>query len=856
MAVALSLAINLSESVTVASYKGIEVKEGLRHFLPHMPRVEEYREMLQSLQAVWDNLSLLGQMSGTTAEMGHTRAAFSQLTGDLLNNLAEQTLAKRHLEMAAKSQVVIDILVRNLFERTADIGFLATDEEIRRFAAQPGDPEAMRNRFREYVAKYSVYEDVVLLSPGGEVLARLAPGEAPARVSDSWVQQAQSGAGAYVEYYGRSDLFPGGGDRLVYAWRVTSAYGEVLGVLGLYFRFEDEMERIFAGLSQADDAGVLILLDEAGKVIASQDRWQVPLGARIPLNGPGLQRVRFAGRNYFALLSASRGYQGYMGPGWRGLILVPLDQAFEVQEDQEAMDVPDALLASVLNGGRAFPAALRAIPGKADTIQRNLNRSVWNGTVRHSNAASSMNAAFSKILLWEISRTGMRMREVFGSSIGNLQTTVLSSLLSDARFLAGLAIDIMDRNLYERANDCRWWALDATLRRALGRPAGRSEEMAKVLSYINGLYTVYSSLLVFDATGAVVAVSRPEDDGLVGQVISEPWVERCLGLNGSQAYTVSAFAPTALYGGESTYIYAAAIRTPDDRQVCGGIGIVFDGRPQFEAMLQDVLPREEDGTPVDGSFAAFLAPNGQVIACSDCTRLDRTLVLPPELLNPAPGGASCLIEFEGQVMAVGARRSEGYREYKGTQDAYRNEVVSVIFVPLGAYDQAAELNQGGNEGSVVVDKVEGSAPSCEIATFSLANYWLGLPVSAVVEAIELADAARLANAPKQVYGALIYQGETLPIYNLHAALGLPEPDEVNGAREIIIIRGDEGRYFGILVDALGEVPEIRLSDITDVSSIYVGITPVLASVVKTPPGSSRPMLTLLSVDSMINSLKG
>ncbi|PKQ27663.1 MAG: hypothetical protein CVT63_06850, partial [Candidatus Anoxymicrobium japonicum] len=82
----------------MAKYKGIEVKDNVRTLLPHMPLIEEYREMLQTLQAVWDNLNLLGQMSGTTAEIGQTREAFSSLTGDLLNNLAERTLAKREQE--------------------------------------------------------------------------------------------------------------------------------------------------------------------------------------------------------------------------------------------------------------------------------------------------------------------------------------------------------------------------------------------------------------------------------------------------------------------------------------------------------------------------------------------------------------------------------------------------------------------------------------------------------------------------------------------------------------------------------------------------------------------------------------
>ena len=74
-------------------------------------------------------------------------------------------------------------------------------------------------------------------------------------------------------------------------------------------------------------------------------------------------------------------------------------------------------------------------------------------------------------------------------------------------------MDVMDRNLYERANDCRWWALNATFRRVLSTDSISALDQIKcseILSYINGLYTVYDSLILFDQQGRVVAVSKSE----------------------------------------------------------------------------------------------------------------------------------------------------------------------------------------------------------------------------------------------------------------------------------------------------------------------------------------------------------
>ena len=72
----------------------------------------------------------------------------------------------------------------------------------------------------------------------------------------------------------------------------------------------------------------------------------------------------------------------------------------------------------------------------------------------------------------------------------------------------------MDRNLYERANDCRWWALTSAFRELLAEPALPADgaaRMGAILETINGLYTVYSNLVVFDANGRVLAVSQPAE---------------------------------------------------------------------------------------------------------------------------------------------------------------------------------------------------------------------------------------------------------------------------------------------------------------------------------------------------------
>ncbi len=109
-----------------------------------------------------------------------------------------------------------------------------------------------------------------------------------------------------------------------------------------------------------------------------------------------------------------------------------------------------------------FPKELKDVFENSKAIQDNLTRVIWNGNIIQSKT-NSTNKAFSRALLNEIGLTGNKA----SLSLENLNHTIISSILKDSEFLSQLAIDIMDRNLYERANDCSWWALNSDFKEAL-----------------------------------------------------------------------------------------------------------------------------------------------------------------------------------------------------------------------------------------------------------------------------------------------------------------------------------------------------------------------------------------------------
>lgn len=806
-------------------HKGLPFSPEVAPYLRRMALVEENREALLRLQGVWDSLALLGQMSGTATDIAHTRSAFQNLTSALLDSLARRLRTHALARMQGRARVAIDILVRNLFERTADVGFLASDGPLCAHAAlDPADPRhahsraALQSRFAAYAAKYSVYDDIVVLSPQGQVLARLDEGCGIAACTEAWITEALASDAPYVEHQGPTTLL-GGRHGLLYARALRGPDG-VLGLLCLSFRLADEMGAIFRQLLGGQDAhAVICLLDAEHRVLHSSDAWQIPPGAPLQPRG---ERLLFAGRDYLCVQAAASGYEGYMGPpGWTACVLAPLEWAFDDPDagsDARGVDNDLPHLGGI-DTTRLFDAELQSIPVEARRIQRNLSRTLWNGKLRSHSQASSAEVAtgFATTLLNEVQRTGAQLRQVFEEAITRLQGAALTAVFDAAAFQARLAIDIMDRNLYERANDCRWWALDVRLQQALaaqGTPeAGAAAgEAQQVLQQINALYTVYSLLLVFDRNGRVVAVSDPAQAHHVGQTLQGGWPRAALALQDPERHVVSRHEASALYppagaaasaDGQPTYIYATAVQ--HQGQVVGGIAIVFDGEPQFAAMLQDALPAPE-GSHTQPPAGLFVARDGRVVASSDARWVPGAPgPLPATLLAPLTAGATlrCDVAIDGMVYAAGVAMSQGYREYRRGQAPSGEDVAAVMLSPLGPRLPASLDEQGAAFTPPAPPASLANGERLDIAAFTVAGEWLGLPAGLLVEALEQPRLTALPNAPRALVGMLQHAGRMVPVLDLSIALygQAADPREA----PVLICRNDAGQCLALRVEELGPV---------------------------------------------------
>ncbi|MBN2684235.1 MAG: chemotaxis protein CheW [Pontiellaceae bacterium] len=808
------------------NYKQVKVPQELASIIPHMHDVEGYREELHTLTSQWDLLTILGQMEGTDSDMSGTQREFQSLTNDLLGHLGLETLKKTVQSLGSVAQVAVDILIRNLFERTADIGFLATDEDIRKFAAlsqvQEVEQEqisAIIDRFQEYVAKYSVYHNIILMNTEGKVLVQLDQSSTVERSSDSLIQEALITDREFVEIYRHTDLIPHRDQSLIYAYRVTETNdtdSEPIGVLCLCFRFENEMSGIFEDLIAPDDWSIVSILDSDGRVIASSDPYQVPCGATMErVLKESYKIIRFAGRQYLAKTCATKGYQGFFGLGWQGHVMLPLEHAFESNQiNRQSSQIDPCVLEAVMNDPQLFSQSLRDIPVKADTIQNDLDRTVWNGNV-HQNTNQS------KVLLWNISATGERTKKVFESSIGNLHQTVISAILDDVTFRAALSVDIMDRNLYERANDCRWWSLTSTFRALLGKKSITPEDeqtISAILKYINDLYTVYTNLFVFDTSGKVLAVSNPAETKLIGKSLKAEWVNRTLALKESQAYCVSNFEKTPLYNSRNTYIYGAAIASLENNSTVGGIGIVFDSEPQFEAMLTSSLPQDDKGAVLKDVFAVFCDREQRIISSStDTLIVGEYLDIDADFFEVENGqGISKVVKYRETYYAVGSRTSSGYREYK-TVDHYVNDVICLVFSPLASARISLEAERKTTEKPSIHFAESTQESALEVAILYIGERIYGFRTENVHKALTLDGLTPIPGSNKLLLGKILDDGRAIPVIDF-GCLNDGQRSEIRENQQVVILKGKTERY-GILIDGLGPIPSIPLEMIDFNSSL-------------------------------------
>lgn len=247
-------------------------------------------------------------------------------------------------------------------------------------------------------------------------------------------------------------------------------------------------------------------------------------------------------------------------------------------------------------------------------------------------------------------------------------------------------IDIVDRNLYERSCDVRWWSTEASLVAALESPdAGTVARCVERLGVILDSYTVYLDIVVCDLSGTVVANGRPERFACVGRAMAgTKWFAEAVRPGSGNEYGFEGVHRGPLAGGKPVLVFSCGIRRGGNAagELVGVLGVVFnwEGLGDVVAIRANEMLFPETGRPLR---ALLVDGDGKTIAESGTANApvspSATGALDPVILESVKrtGRGFLLPEnSERRDRIVGFAASRGFETYRSGWYALLQEEIN------------------------------------------------------------------------------------------------------------------------------------------------------------------------------------
>ncbi|MBI5128170.1 MAG: methyl-accepting chemotaxis protein [Rhodopseudomonas palustris] len=200
------------------------------------------------------------------------------------------------------------------------------------------------------------------------------------------------------------------------------------------------------------------------------------------------------------------------------------------------------------------------------------------------------------------------------SSIGDMTERSRGDRLVD---LSLNAVELIDRNLYERTCDVRWWATDSAVVDCAASPDAASVSYASErLAVILGAYTVYLDLWLCGLDGTILANGRPDRFGVVGSSVAGcGWFKEALRLHSGDEYVAGNVERMPQLDNAQVATYCASVRSGgrSNGAPIGILAIHFDWETQARAIVQGVRLDPHDRARVlllDSRFRVLAASDG------------------------------------------------------------------------------------------------------------------------------------------------------------------------------------------------------------------------------------------------------
>ena len=262
-----------------------------------------------------------------TVFLSKLKTQTTELSGEFRN--AEFT---RYSDMA---QTMVQLIVRNLYERTADCRWWATDEATYKCleANTPATAQHASDRLGIINRFYSVYSNLLLVNREGIVVACSQPTRYPNAIGSSvahqqWFKDAMQHSSG--DEYSADEIYhcPLHNNQLMSVYSASvrrngELTGETLGVLGVYFDWESQSRAIVENEPTLSDAewkhANVMLLDKNFRIIAASNKKNIL--EPFPLKNDGQTKGCYIDSDGMLVAYAKTiGYQEYDGLGWYSVI--------------------------------------------------------------------------------------------------------------------------------------------------------------------------------------------------------------------------------------------------------------------------------------------------------------------------------------------------------------------------------------------------------------------------------------------------------------------------------------------------------------------------------------------------------
>ncbi len=297
----------------------------------------------------------------------------------------------------------------------------------------------------------------------------------------------------------------------------------------------------------------------------------------------------------------------------------------------------------------------------------------FNAQIEAARAGGQTGAAFAVVaqamqeLSGRTSRVADDMINETGTSIEELNeiSHTLRSNVRGVRLtdLAASNIDLIDRNLFERTCDVRWWATDSSVVEALGNSEPNAAALAsKRMGVILSAYTVYFDLVLADREGRVIANGRPDLYDSVGVDVSrQPWFTDARTKTSGEGYGFQTCHRSPLVNDQRVLAYSCAVRERGEANapVTGVLGALFKWDDLAQTIVTNTPLSQEEWSH---SRVCIVDKHGVTLADSDESQLETTLDLDhPKILDQ--GKAYCVAPCAGVESLIAHASAPGYEGY-------------------------------------------------------------------------------------------------------------------------------------------------------------------------------------------------